>query len=98
MGYREIYRSAALHNIPIKKLHQQILNLVQGCQHCSAKNIANIEAISTIGLCGKCSAYTTAFNRYYESNIPVLYWDLSMPNDINNVGNFKGAKGLIEVY
>ena len=82
----------------MKKLQQQILNLVQNCANCSDKNIANTQDISTIGLCSKCSAYTTAFHRYFNSNIPVLYWDLSIPSDPDNIGNFKGAKGLIEVY
>jgi len=38
------------------------------------------------------SLLTTAYNRYYESNLPIEYWDLKMESD------FVGEKILMEYY
>lgn len=71
-----INRSRALSNIPKRKLHEQILNLLQACKECSQKNIRSAETLD--GICERCSVKTTALHRYYESNIPIEYWNFNM--------------------
>lgn len=84
-----IPRSKALLNIPQRKLQEQILHLIQNCKDCSLKNIKTIANVDNI--CERCSVKIIAYNRYYESNIPIEYWSLSM-ND------FKGPDILKKVY
>jgi DNA replication protein DnaC len=43
-------------------------------------------------LCEKCAVRTIAYNRYYEANIPIEYWHLSMDK------HFKGSKTLLEKF
>lgn len=98
MSFQETPKSAALHNIPNKKLHQQILHLIQGCKSCSIKNIKNIEQTAEIGLCKICSIKVVAYHRYYNANIPMIYWDLKMPTNSNAPGEFKTPQGLVDIY
>jgi DNA replication protein DnaC len=79
-------------------LHQQILTLAQNCKTCSAKSIKTIEDTVNLGLCSKCSITVIAYNRYYESNIPIEYWALRMPSSLDDLNNFKGPKRLVEIY
>ncbi len=81
-------------------MHQQILNLIQNCLNCSVKNIKTVEEAPNAGLCTRCSVNTVAYNRYYESNIPVEYWSLKMPNSLSveDAKDFYGPKGLVEIY
>ena len=44
------------------------------------------------GLCRNCSVKSLAFNKYYEANIPVEYWNLNMKKD------FVGSKILSDEY
>jgi DNA replication protein DnaC len=44
------------------------------------------------GLCKECAVNITAYNRYYESNIPIEYWHLDMEKD------FFGSKNLYNEY
>src|SRR5271163_4006581 len=90
MDYLTFSRSKTLSNIPERKLHEKILDLVQTCKACSAKNITKIEQAFD-GLCEKCSVMTTAYTRYHESNIPVDFWDFDM-------GSFQGSKTLLDLY
>lgn len=39
-----------------------------------------------------------AYHRYYDSNIPVEYWNFKMPKSMDDLGNFKGPKKLVELY
>lgn len=68
-----------------------MMDLIQSCKDCSVKNIKTVDDIVNVGLCPKCSVKTIAYNRYYESNIPIEYWSLSM-------SDFKGPKNLFELY
>jgi len=85
-----IIRSTALNNLPQRKVEGKILSLVQGCETCSKKNITRIEQAYD-GLCERCSIMLIAMNRYAESNIPIIYWDL-------NMDNFKGADVFKKCY
>jgi DNA replication protein DnaC len=89
MNY-ELQRSEVLNNIPERKLHNRIFELINSCQICSTKNIKSIEQVFDV-LCEKCLISTRIFNRYYESNIPLLYWDLDM-------AKFVGSRALLEAY
>jgi DNA replication protein DnaC len=62
---------------------------VQSCKICSIKNIKSIAGLD--GICEKCSIKILAFNRYYESNIPIEYWELSM-------SEFKGPEIFKKLY
>lgn len=89
MNY-EIQRSEVLNNIPQRKLHSKIFELITNCKVCSTKNIKSIEQVFD-SICEKCSISVRTFNRYYEANIPLLYWDLNMTD-------FVGSKVLLEAY
>jgi DNA replication protein DnaC len=83
-------RSPALNNLPIKKLQEKLFSVVKTCPECSLKELSldgNFD-----GLCQKCSVQHIAYNRYYESNIPIEYWELRMKKD------FRGFPGLMEKY
>jgi DNA replication protein DnaC len=82
----EFSRSKALNNIPSKKLKDKQLEFISKCEECKSKS-----SISD-GLCKKCSGAMIAFTRYYESNIPVEYWQLKMERD------FVGDKKLLDKY
>lgn len=45
-----------------------------------------------VGLCEKCRLFITAYSRYFDSNIPIEYWDLKMEQD------FIGYPGLLSKY
>src|SRR5688572_14043674 len=83
-------RSQALNNIPPKKVYGKLLGVVQTCDVCSKKDVVNKDGFD--GLCPKCAITHIAFNRYYESNIPIEYWDLKMEKD------FHGNKVLLDKY
>lgn len=72
--------------------------MIQNCKVCSTKNIKVVEDTVNVGLCGKCSVNVIAYNRYYETNIPIEYWTFKMPSSIEQVDDFKGPKKLLEVY
>ena len=61
------------------------------CEECSQKEI-NVGVSLEVGLCKKCRVITQSYQRYYESNIPVEYWDLKMEKD------FVGYQGLLDKY
>jgi DNA replication protein DnaC len=63
--------------------------LLQVCKECSVKNIKSAETLD--GICERCSVRTVALHRYFESNIPIEYWNLSMKN-------FKGPDVFKTVY
>jgi DNA replication protein DnaC len=83
-------RSRALNTIPEKKLHNQLLEVVQSCGTCKDKFIVNDNSFDN--LCPKCVVTHVAFNRYKEANIPVDYWNLKMEKD------FEGNKILLTKY
>ena len=72
--------------------------MIQNCKTCSSKNIKTVEDTVNLGLCGQCSVKVIAYNRYFESNIPIEYWSLKMPSSLEDMGNFKGPKRLVELY
>jgi DNA replication protein DnaC len=83
-------RSPTLNNLPTKKLQEKLVSVVKACSECSLKELSldgNFD-----GLCQKCSVQHIAYNRYYESNIPIDYWELRMEKD------FSGFAGLMEKY
>lgn len=52
-----------------------------------------------VGLCGRCSVQTIAFNRYFEANIPLEYWGLEVPESVDGeYPDFKGTKEIIKIY
>jgi len=63
----------------------------KACEECSQKEI-NVGVSLEVGLCKKCRVVTQSYQRYYESNIPVEYWDLKMEKD------FVGYPGLLDKY
>lgn len=71
-------------------MQDRVLALIQGCKTCSAKNAKTIDGIAD-GLCERCNISVIAYNRYYRSNIPCEYWDLSMKD-------FSGPETLKKVY
>ena len=91
LDYRStITRSKALSSIPERKLQEYILNLVNSCKICSAKNVKVIEQ-AIDGLCEKCAVKVIAYNRYADSNIPINYWNLDMKD-------FQGPDALKKSY
>lgn len=75
-------RSKSLNNIPHRKLNEHLLALDSQLQLEDAKSIV------ARNLRNKKIAY----NRYYESNIPIEYWDLKMEE------HFKGDEKLLNLY
>lgn len=69
---------------------------MQRCKICSQKEIKDLNNIAGLGLCYNCSYKVIAYNRYYDSNIPIEYWDLNMPT--TNDDSFKGSKELLKIY
>lgn len=63
--------------------------MLQGCKECSQKNIKSVETLD--GICERCSIRTIAFHRYYESNVPIEYWNFNMKD-------FKGPDTFKKVY
>lgn len=63
------------------------------CKICSEKKKNDIikNQVSGDGLCDRCSVLVIAQNRYFESNIPVEYWNLGMDE-------FKGENILLNKY
>lgn len=53
--------------------------MIQNCPGCSVKNIKTVEDCVNLGLCFKCNIGVNNYNNYYNTNIPVNYWDLKMP-------------------
>jgi len=51
-----------------------------------------------MGLCSKCSVKVIAYNRYYDSNIPIEYWNLSMENIITNAHKSQAFSELSKIY
>lgn len=84
-------RSKALNNIPKGKHFTKIAEVIEVCEVCSKKSIKVGKSLE-VGLCTKCRITVTAFNRYYEANIPIEYWDLKMDKD------FVGWEGLRDKY
>lgn len=84
-------RSRALNNIPKPKLYTKIAGVLEACDVCSKKDV-NIGKSLEVGLCEKCRYAVTAYNRYFQSNIPIEYWDLKMDRD------FVGYSGLLNKY
>ena len=80
-------RSKALNTVSLKKVQEKISTFISNCDICS-KNTG----VSADGLCKKCSTNTIIFNRYYEANIPIEYWNLKMDKD------FVGDKRLFDKY
>lgn len=85
-----LLRSRALNNIPERKVQEKIFSTVQSCETCSQKGWKPNDAVD--GLCSRCSLVAVAVNRYYESNIPIEYWDLKMEK------NFVGDPRLLTKY
>lgn len=84
-------RSRALNNIPKPKLLTKLAEVIESCSECSLKDIRIGKSMES-GLCEKCRIKVTAYNRYFESNIPIEYWDLKMDKD------FVGYQGLLDKY
>jgi len=79
-------------------LNQKIIEYIGNCKTCSTKNIRNIADIHK-GLCKNCSVMLIAYNRYFESNIPVDYWDLDMPDSLTgDRKSFSGSEELLKIY
>lgn len=72
--------------------------MIQNCQNCSGKNIKTIEEAPNAGLCKSCTVKTMAYNRYYESGIPIEYWTLSVENIITNANKSQAFESLSKVY
>lgn len=89
MSDPDFSRSPSLNNIPRRKFEDKIQSIFQTCPTCSKrdKEIALYD-----GLCQKCSLLNTAYHRYYESNIPLEYWNLKMEKD------FKGHTNLLNKH
>jgi DNA replication protein DnaC len=79
--------SSALNNIPKSKLDEQRATIISACDVCS-----KVDVRTGGGVCAKCNTHIKAINRYYQSNIPVSYWALSMEK------NFTGYAPLLEKY
>lgn len=84
-------RSRALNNVPKPKLLTKHASIIEACEVCSTKDIKIGKSLET-GLCEKCRITVTAYNRYFEANIPIEYWDLKMDKD------FVGYSGLLTKY
>ena len=67
------------------------MHLLKNCKQCSLKKINNFDELFD-GLCQDCSIKSLAYNKYYEANIPVEYWNLNMKRD------FIGSKILSDEY
>lgn len=50
------------------------MGLIKSCKTCSNKDV-DIEHIATAGLCKQCSINLIAYNRYYDANINIEYWE-----------------------
>lgn len=74
------------------------MSLVKGCKNCSTKKIDSVDGLAVSGVCSRCSNYSIAYNRYFDSNIPLEYWDLAIPNNQNESADFLGSKDLITLY
>ena len=85
-----LQRSTALNNIPSRKFQEKLLSAIHNCKICSERDMKYKSVFD--GLCQKCSLVNVAFNRYYEANIPIEYWDLKMDKD------FHGYPGLLAKY
>lgn len=57
-----------------------------------------VEDAANLGLCAQCSVHTIACNRYFETNIPFEYWNLSMPKSVEKLDGFAGPTKLVQVY
>ena len=68
-------RSAALNNIPARKLQEAIAAINESQDDLSTKSIKLL-----------------AINRYAESNIPIIYWQLNMKK------NFVGDQNFMKIY
>lgn len=82
-------RSKSLNNIPMRKLQEILLSVVNECEICSKKE--SKDNLSD-GLCQKCALKNVIFNRFYEANIPIEYWNLKMEKD------FVGDQRLLNLY
>jgi DNA replication protein DnaC len=69
----------ALHNIPKLKLEYYIKDTLDKCNLC--KNLEMDVNQSISGLCPSCSIIITVLYRYFNANIPIGYWNLSMKKD-----------------
>lgn len=90
MSNLDFTRCSALNNIPLKKFQAKLADTFSKCEVCAEKGIKAGGASD--GLCQRCSVINLAYNRYYESNIPLEYWDLKMERD------FQGYEGLKKKY
>lgn len=72
--------------------------MVRNCEKCSP-NHQKSNVVS--GVCNKCATIIIAYNRYYEANIPLEYWNLKMsssfPEDLFTYYN-NYTKDLAKVY
>lgn len=90
MDTQALSRSKALNNIPRTKLLTKISQTIDSCEVCSKLEV-KVDSSLEVGLCNKCRVKVTIYNRYFESNIPLEYWDLKMKN-------FVGWPGLLKKY
>lgn len=72
------------------------MELIKNCKDCSSK-IKIIEETVNLGVCRRCNAFTVAYNRYFEANVPVDYWDLKI-SESQEDSNFHGPKELHKFY
>lgn len=78
-------RCMTLCSIPERKLTDALQKVIDDCEEDAGKKV------SGGGLCDRCRIQSIALNRFYESNLPAGYWDLTMDN-------FKGFPGLRKKY
>ena len=71
----QISRSSAFRNVPPRKALVSCENTLRECEECS-QNGATLDHC-----CDKCHYINTAKKRYEESNIPVMYWNITMGKD-----------------
>lgn len=83
-----ITRSKTLNSIPDEKFHLMLQQTIENCNVCKDKEGATLSG----GICQVCQIKNRALMIYYESNIPVRYWNLEMERD------FEGSPSLLATY
>src|SRR5438094_537444 len=77
-------RCKSLCTVPERKLTDALQSLLDNCEEDQGKKVG-------VGSCDRCRIQSIALNRFYDSNLPVGYWNLTMDN-------FKGFPGLRKKY
>lgn len=72
--------SKVITTIPQKKFQESIKKRISSCQTCNQKTIND----KLDGICKKCSIDIKVYNRFFDSNIPVEYWNSDFDDSKTN--------------